>query len=95
MQHIVGGIQNNYKRQMCAFDKSTIANFPSHEVKPGENTSNSSVAGCHDQSQPLYGMPIDMYHGQQQAPTHISDKFADIRMSGPATVSPIFNELSR
>jgi hypothetical protein len=37
MQHIVGGIQNNYKRLMRAFDKSTIANFPSHEVKLGEN----------------------------------------------------------
>jgi hypothetical protein len=28
MQHIVGGIQNNYKRLMHAFDKSTIVNFP-------------------------------------------------------------------
>jgi hypothetical protein len=50
MQHIVGDIQNNYKRLMCAFDKSTIANFPSHEVKLGENSSNSSATGCHDQS---------------------------------------------
>jgi hypothetical protein len=105
MQHIVGGIQNNYKRLIRAFDKSTIANFPSHEVKLGENTSNSSTIGCHDQSQPPYGMPIDMYPGQQQPPTHISDKFVDLRMSGPtacergpsepATASPIFNELPR
>jgi hypothetical protein len=87
---------------MCAFDKSTIANFPSHEVKLG---SNSSAICCHDQSQPIYGIPIDMYLGQQQPPTHISDKFADLRMSGPiarergpsgpATSGPIFNELPR
>jgi hypothetical protein len=81
MQHIVGGIQNNYKRLMCAFDKSTIANFPSHEVKLGENTSDSSVTGCHDQSQPFYRIPIDMYPWQQQPPTHINDKFTDLRMS--------------
>jgi hypothetical protein len=99
MQHIVWGIQNNYKRLMRAFDKSTIANFPSHEVKLGENTSNSSATRCHNQSQPLYGMPIDMYPRQQQPPTHINDKFADLRMfgptarehgpSGPATAGPI------
>jgi hypothetical protein len=82
MQHIVGGIQNNYKRLMCVFDKSTIANFPSHEVKLGENTSNSSATCCHDESQPLYGMLMDMYPRQQQPPTHISDKFVDLRMSG-------------
>jgi hypothetical protein len=49
---------------------------------------------------------IDMYPGQQQPPTHIGDKFADLRMSvrstrehgpsGPAaTPGPIFNELLR
>jgi hypothetical protein len=90
---------------MRSFDKSTIANFPSHKVKLGENISNSSATGYHDQSQPIYGMPIDMYPGQQQPPTHIGDKFADLRMfgpsarergsSGPATTGPIFNELPR
>jgi hypothetical protein len=48
MQHIVGGIQNNYKRLMRAFDKSTIANFPSHEVELGENTRDSLAIGCHN-----------------------------------------------
>jgi hypothetical protein len=43
------------------FDKSTIANFPSHEVELGENARNSSDTGCHGQSQPLYGIPIDTY----------------------------------
>jgi hypothetical protein len=46
-----------------------------------------------------------MYPGQQQPPTHISDKFANLRMSvptthehgpsWPATAGPIFNELPR
>jgi hypothetical protein len=46
-----------------------------------------------------------MYPGQQQPPTHIGDKFVDLRMSGPsarergpfgpATVGLIFNELQR
>jgi hypothetical protein len=85
MQHIVGGLQNNYKMLMRAFDKSTIANFHLHEVELGENTHDSSATGCHDQSQPLYGMPIDMYPGQQQPPMHIDDKFANLRMSGPST----------
>jgi hypothetical protein len=33
MQHIVGGIQKDYRRLVRAFDKSTAANFPSHEVE--------------------------------------------------------------
>jgi hypothetical protein len=64
MQNIIGGIRNDYRRLVRVFDKSTIANFPSHEVELGENTSNSSATGCHDQSQPLYGMPIDKYPRQ-------------------------------
>jgi hypothetical protein len=36
MQHIVGGIQNDYRRLVRAFDKSTITNFPSHEVELGK-----------------------------------------------------------
>jgi hypothetical protein len=93
MQHIVGGIQKDYKRLVCVFNKSTIANFPSHEVELGENTRDSWATGCHDQSQPLYGMPIDTYPRQPQAPTHIGDKFVDLCMSGPsgpAAIGPIF-----
>jgi hypothetical protein len=99
------GIQKDYKRLVCAFDKSTVANFPSHEVELGENTHNSSATSCHDQSQPLYGMPMDTYPEQPQPPMHISNKLANMHMSGqfarergpsgPATTSPIFNELPR
>jgi hypothetical protein len=105
MQNIIGDMQNDYRWLLRAFDKSTIANFPSHEVELGENMCDSSAIGCHDQSQPLYGMPIDTYPGQPQPPTHIDDKFADMRMSGlsecergpfePAATGPIFNELLR
>jgi hypothetical protein len=106
MQHIEGDIQNDHKRLVCALDKSTIANLPSHEVEPREYTRDSSATGCHDQSQPLYEMPIDMYPGQQQPLTHIGDKFADLLMSGPsarergpsgpAAADPIFrSELPR
>jgi hypothetical protein len=35
MQNIIGGMQNYYKRLVRAFDKSIIANFPSHEVELG------------------------------------------------------------
>jgi hypothetical protein len=100
MQHIVGDIQNDHKKLVRVLDKSTIANLPSHEVKLREYTRDSSATGCHDQSQPLYGMPIDVYPGQQQPPTHIGDKFADLRMSrpsacergpsGPTATDPIF-----
>jgi hypothetical protein len=85
MQCIVGDIQNDHKRLVHALDKSTIANLPSHEVELREYTRHSSATGCHDQSQPLYGMPIYMYLGQQQPPTHIGDKFVNLRMSGPST----------
>jgi hypothetical protein len=106
MQRIVGDIQNDHKRLVHALDKSTMTNLPSHEVELREYTRNSSTTGCHDQSQPLYGMPIDMYLGQRQPPMHINDKFADLRMSGPsarergpsgpAAVDPIFrSELPR
>jgi hypothetical protein len=105
MQNIIWGMQNDYRRLVHAFDKSTIANFPSHEIELGENTHDSSATGCHDQSQPLYGMPIDTYPGQPHPPMHIGDKFTDLRMSrssareggssGPAATDPIFNELPR
>jgi hypothetical protein len=101
MQNIIEGMQNNYKRLVRAFDKSNIANFPSHEVELGGNTRNTSAIGCHDQLQPLYGMPMDTYPEQPQ----IDSKSADLQMpgpsahergpSGPATVGPIFNELPR
>jgi hypothetical protein len=58
MQNIVGGMQSDFKRLVRAFDKSNIANFPSHEVELEGNTRNTSATGCHDQSQPLYGMPV-------------------------------------
>jgi hypothetical protein len=101
MQNIIGDIQNDYRILVHAFDKSSIANFPSHEVELGGNTRNTSAIGCHDHSQPLYGMSMDIYPEQPQ----ISSKSADLHMpgpsarergpSGPATVRPIFNELPR
>jgi hypothetical protein len=101
MQNIIGGMQNDYRRLVRAFDKSTIANFPSHEVELGGNTCNTSAIGCHDRSQPLYRMLMDTYPEQPQ----IDSKSADLHMpgpsarehgpSGPATIGPIFNELPR
>jgi hypothetical protein len=44
MQQIIGGMQDDYKRLACAFDKSVVVNFPSHEVKTKENAHNSSAA---------------------------------------------------
>jgi hypothetical protein len=101
MQNIIGGMQNDYRRLVRAFDKSGIANFPSHEVELGGNTRNISAIGCHGQSQPLYGMPMDTYPEQPQ----IDSKSVDLHVPGPsarergpskpATIGPIFNELSR
>jgi hypothetical protein len=106
MQCIVGDIQNDHKRLVRALDMSTIANFPSYEVELREYTRDSSATGCHDQSQPLYGMPRYTYSGKPQPPTHIGDNLADQRMSGssahergpsgPAATGPIFrSELPR
>jgi hypothetical protein len=99
MQNIIGDMQNGYRSLARAFDKSSIANFPTHEVELGGNTRNTSAIGCHDQ--PLYGMPMDTYSEQPQ----IGSKSADLHMSGssardrgpsePATAGPIFNELPR
>jgi hypothetical protein len=83
MQEIVGGMQNDYKRLVRAFDKSTVANFPSHEVESGENTCDSSAADCHGQPQPLYGMPMDAYPRQPQPHTQIGGKSADLHTAGP------------
>jgi hypothetical protein len=106
LQRIVGDIQNDHKRLVRVLDKPTMANLSLHEVELREYTHNSSATGYHDQSQPLYGMPMDMYHRQRQPPTHIGDKFVDLRMSGPsarrcgpsglAAADPIFrSELPR
>jgi hypothetical protein len=101
MQNIIGGMQNDYRRLVRAFDKSSIANFPSHEVELGSNTHNTLAICCHGQSQPLYGMSMDTYPEQ----TQIGSKSANLHMpgpsarergpSGPATARPIFNELPR
>jgi hypothetical protein len=98
-------MQNDYRRLVRAFDKSTVANFPSHEFELGENMRNSSATSCHDQLQPLYGLPIDTCPRQPQPPTHIGNKLADLHMtgpsahergpSGPAPAGPVFNELPR
>jgi hypothetical protein len=98
-------MQKDYRRLVRAFDKFTITNFPSHEVELGENTRNSSVTSCYDQSQPIYGIPIETYPEQSQPPTHIGNKLADLHISGPstrergpsgpATSGPIFTELPR
>jgi hypothetical protein len=48
MQNIIGGMQKDYRTLVHAFDKSTVSNFPSHEVELGENTRNSSATSCHD-----------------------------------------------
>jgi hypothetical protein len=48
MQNIIGGMQKDYRRLVRVFNKSTVANFPSHEVELGENTRISSATGCHD-----------------------------------------------
>jgi hypothetical protein len=99
MRSVIGGMQNDYRRLARAFDKSSIANFPSHEVELGGNTRNTSAIGCHDQ--PLYGMPMDTYPEQPQirsksADQHMSGPSArDCGPSGPATAGPIFNELPR
>jgi hypothetical protein len=37
-----------------------------------------------DQSQPLYGIPIDTYSGQLQPPTQIESKSTDLRTTGPS-----------
>ena len=94
-------MQNDCRRLVRAFDKSSIANFPSHEVELGDNTRNTSARGCHDQSQPLYGMLMDTYPEQPQ----IGSKTADLHMSGPSArdrgpfgpvmAGPIFNEVPR
>jgi hypothetical protein len=68
LQRIVGDIQNDHKRLVRALDKSTMPNLSSHEVEMREYTHNSSATGCHDQSQPLYGMPMDMYPGNDSLP---------------------------
>jgi hypothetical protein len=101
MQNIIGDMQNDYRRLARAFNKSSIANFSSHEVELGGNTRNTSDVGCHDQSQPLYGMPMDTYPEQPQ----IGSKTANLHMPGPsarergpsglATAGPIFNEVPR
>jgi hypothetical protein len=56
MQQIIGGMQNDYKMLVRAFDKSTVANFPLHEVELGKicvihrlqsvMTSHNPFTGC-------------------------------------------------
>jgi hypothetical protein len=50
MQQIIEGMQDDYKRLARAFEKSVVANFPTHEDGTKENMHNSSATNWHDQS---------------------------------------------
>jgi hypothetical protein len=54
-------MQDDYKRLALAFDKSVVANFPMLKVETKESMQDSLVANWHDQSQLLYGMPMNTY----------------------------------
>jgi hypothetical protein len=77
-------MKEDYKRLARAFDKSDVANFPSHEGKTRENTRDSSIANWQDLYQPLYGMPMDTYPRQPQAYAQIRGKSTDLRTVGPS-----------
>jgi hypothetical protein len=57
-------MQDDCKRLARAFDKYVVANFPMHEVVTKENVHDSSATNWHDQSQPLYGMWMNLYPEQ-------------------------------
>jgi hypothetical protein len=95
MQNIIGGMQNDYRRLVRAFDKSSIANFPSHEVELGGNMRNTSAIGCHDQSEPLYGMPMDTYPEQPQICTCPDRPHVSADHLGQQQPDPFFNGVPR
>ena len=84
MQQRIWGTQDDYKRLACAFDKSVVTNFPTHEVEIKDNTRDSSATNWHDQSQPLYRMPINTTPEQPQPSTQIAGKSGDLRTAGPS-----------
>jgi hypothetical protein len=57
-------MQDGYRWLAYGFDKSDVANFPTHEVETKKNIHDSSDANWHDQSQPLYGMSMNIYPEQ-------------------------------
>jgi hypothetical protein len=48
-------MQNDYRRLVRAFDKSNIANFPSHEVELGGNMRNTSLQVVTTSHNPFMG----------------------------------------
>jgi hypothetical protein len=77
MQNIIGGMQNNYTRLVRTFDKSTVANFPSHEIQLGETRVIHRLQVVTTSYNPFCP-------GQPQPPTHIGNKLADLHMTGPS-----------
>jgi hypothetical protein len=77
-------MQDDYKSLARAFDKSVVANFPSHEIQTKKNTHDSSTANWHDQSQPLYGISMNTSPEQPQPPTQIGGKSTNLRTVGPS-----------
>jgi hypothetical protein len=98
-------MQDDYKRLARAFDKSAVTNFPSQDVETRENTHDSSAVDWHNQSQPLYGIPMDTYPIQPQPPRQIGGKSSDLRTarssacecgpSGPTVAGPISEPIYR
>jgi hypothetical protein len=84
MQKILGGMQEDHRKLARAFEKSTVPNFPSHNIGTTHDALESSAANGHVQPQPLYGMPLNSYVGQTQPPALVWEKPADLPMAGPS-----------
>jgi hypothetical protein len=93
-------MQDDYKRLARAFDKSTIVNFPTHEVESKEKCMIYRLQIGTTNPQPLYRMPTNAYSEQPQLSVQIGGKSTDLRRarpsahqrgpSGPTTTGPIF-----
>jgi hypothetical protein len=79
-------VQEDYRILACAFDKSSIASFWSHNVQTIDNQYDPSSANEHAPSYPLYGMPMNSYSGQPQPLPPTWEEPTPLRMarwSGP------------
>ena len=77
-------MQEDHRKLVRAFEKSTVPNFPSHNVGTTHDALESSAANGHVQPQPLYGMPLNSYVEKTQPPTQVWKKPADLPMAGPS-----------
>jgi hypothetical protein len=64
MKQHIGGLEESIRKLTRTLEKFVAPSFPSYEISNRISMSNTSAINGDSQPQPLYGMPMNSYPGQ-------------------------------